>query len=162
MFKFHLHLLASSISLKIGLCIKNKIYVDDTVVLNSFYSFSLPYFKYCTSSSMSSADSQHKGTAFCQVKILLPNLNINLEHHSFIPHVLKLKYELTNNFINANNLLILRRGVNSSLLQENVLYFFILLFFVSYMAFGAVSVAYSSNSLQGAHSQLPKIITTWV
>ena len=52
------------------------------MVRNSFYSFLLPHFEYCHSVIVSASDSNIKllTRAFNQIKFLLPDLNINLDH----------------------------------------------------------------------------------
>ena len=82
-FQPHLRAVASSISRKIGLLRKcRQIYSSDTVLRNCFYSFLLPHFEYCHSVFLSACDTNLKllDRAFRQIKFLLPDLHLSLEH----------------------------------------------------------------------------------
>lgn len=86
-FEPHLRSVASSVSQKVGLLRKcRKIYSDDAIVRNCFYSFILPFFEYCSPVWLSAAESNLKllDRAFGQIRFLLPNLGINLAHRRLV------------------------------------------------------------------------------
>ena len=86
-FEYQLRSLASSVSRKIGLLRKcRRIYSNDDIVRNCFYSFILPHFEYCPSVWISAAESHLKllDRAFNQIKFILPNLQINLRHRRLV------------------------------------------------------------------------------
>ena len=63
-----------------------RIYADDDIVRNCFYSFILPHFEYCSPVWSSAADTHLRllDRAFNQIKFLLPSLNTNLRHRRLV------------------------------------------------------------------------------
>lgn len=98
-FENHLRTVASSTAQKVGLLRKCKrIYSSDAIVRNCFYSFILPHFEYCAPVWMSAADSNLRllDRAFRQIKFLLNDLNVNLDHRRMVGS-LTLLYKIYNN-----------------------------------------------------------------
>ena len=95
-FERHLRDVASMISQKVGILRRcRQIYSSDDIVRNCFYSFLLPNFEYCHSVFISASDTSLGllGRAFNQIRFLLPNLNISLEHRrrvGFLTHFFKI------------------------------------------------------------------------
>ena len=86
-FESHVRSITSSITQKIGLLRKcRRIYANDDVVRNCFYSFILPLFEYCSPVWISAADTHMKllDRAFAQIKFLLPSLCLNLRHRRLV------------------------------------------------------------------------------
>ena len=86
-FETHLRSVASCVSQKIGLLRKcRRIYRDDDIVRNSFYSFILPNFEYCSVVWSSAADTHLNliDRAFNRIKFLLPSLDTNLGHRRLV------------------------------------------------------------------------------
>ena len=86
-FETHVRSVVSCISQKLGLLRKcRRIYADDDIVMNSFYSFILPHFEYCSLVWNSAAETHLRllDRVFNQVKFLLPSLNINLRHRRMV------------------------------------------------------------------------------
>ena len=86
-FETHVRSVATRVSQKVGLLRKcRRIYGDDDIIRNCFYSFILPHFEYCSPVWGSAADTHLKllDRAFNQVKFLLPSLRINLAHRRLI------------------------------------------------------------------------------
>ena len=86
-FETHVRSVASRVGQKIGLLRKcRRIYVDDDIIRNCFYSFILPLFDYCSLVWGSAADTHLRllDRAFNQIKFLLPSLSINLAHRRLV------------------------------------------------------------------------------
>ena len=86
-FELHLRTVASSITQRIGLMRKcRQIYRTDSVLRNCFYSFLLPHFEYCHSVFLSACESNLRllDRAFNQIRFLLPDLQLDLEHRRLV------------------------------------------------------------------------------
>ena len=98
-FERHLRTVSSSISQKIGILRKcSKIYANDGVMLNCFFSFILPFYEYCIPVWMSSSDSHVSllDRSFRNIKFIIPDLNIDLSHRRKVS-IMCILYKIYNN-----------------------------------------------------------------
>lgn len=82
-FRAHLREMSRVISSKLGILRKcSKIYQDDDILRNCFFSFILPHFEYCAPVWMSAADSHLDllDRAFSSIRYLLSDLTLSLSH----------------------------------------------------------------------------------
>ena len=86
-FESHLRTLSTSISRHIGLLRKCKrIYSEDNIMKNCFYSFILPHFEYCPQVWMSAAGTHIRllDKMFRRCKSLVTELDISLQHRRLV------------------------------------------------------------------------------
>ena len=82
-FEAHLRIMSRCLSQKLGILRKSKkIYMDDNILRNCFFSFTLPHFEYCSAVWSSAADCHLRllDRAFNSVRFLLSELDLDIEH----------------------------------------------------------------------------------
>ena len=101
-FEMQLRNLSRMISPKLGILRKSKkIYENDNILRNCFFSFILPHFEYCSAVWMSAADSHLRllDRAFNSVKFLLSDLDLDIGHRRLVGSLTML-YKIVNDSMN--------------------------------------------------------------